>query len=103
MHGPDRLDELKLHTALVSPLVQRSARKLGSGVQYSIFPVPAPRAAVRCGPGRMTVESPCACQHMEDPTLAHRARHLEDNDIAIGLDLASDRHVVVILSARGGV
>jgi transposase len=33
--------------------------------------------------------------------LAHQARHLEGNDIAIGLDLASDRHVVVILSARG--
>ena len=28
-----------------------------------------------------------------------RTRHLEANDIAVGIDLASDKHVVVLLSA----
>jgi hypothetical protein len=30
-----------------------------------------------------------------------RTRHLERDDIAVGIDLASEEHVVVLLSAQG--
>lgn len=33
--------------------------------------------------------------------MTRRTRHLEANDIAVGIDLASDQHVVVLLSAQG--
>jgi hypothetical protein len=33
--------------------------------------------------------------------MARRTRHLEANDIAVGIDLARDKHVVVLLSADG--
>jgi transposase len=33
--------------------------------------------------------------------MARRTRHLDPNDIAVGIDLASDKHVVVVASAQG--
>jgi hypothetical protein len=33
--------------------------------------------------------------------MARRTRHLEANDTAVGIDLASEKHVVVLLSAQG--
>jgi hypothetical protein len=32
--------------------------------------------------------------------MARRTRHLEANDITVGIDLASEKHVVVLLSAQ---
>ncbi len=33
--------------------------------------------------------------------MACRTRHLEPNDIAVGIDLAGEKHVAVLLSAQG--